>query len=451
MSWQSLTPELVFEIFRHFLPDLTLSVTEPELFPWYLGQICGSWRRVVISHAGFWSKLIIISGHCYGDGPLLIRDVQCANRALQLLNLCLCRSSDRPLSFKFAHCLLEPSDSIDQKALSKCYRQMLDLLIGESTRWRDAYISLTGESELPILYKIKNKLPMLRSIRIQLLDADDFITYPPTVYEDLFENAPQLGRLYIEDRPSWHVDWSTLTAIHFWGPSLDEVSPLLDILSRVTVSRLEELTIHGRYAIPIPPDGIPLKTLPFLKILRIDREDALFLFRTEMLQELWIGGSTFSPATGSRYRNTISACLPSLIHLTKLTLFGRLAGQVEILLQYMPPLPDLSLYICNTGCLKLLSECPRSRCLKTLTIGLLVDDEDLWADITTWMKRKSLPDGVRRFEELEYLSLELFEMPSHGHIAVMKEHLEAEGIRHSIQMNHTLNSRFPLFDNWFQW
>ena len=120
---------------------------------------------------------------------------------------------------------------------------------------------------------------------------------------------------------------------------------------------------------------------------------------------------------------------------------------MEILLQYMPPLPDLSLYVYDTDCLKLLSECPKLRCLKTLTIGLLSHNEDHWVNITTWIKRRSVPHGVRCFEALEYLSLEVIRMPGHGHIAVVKEHLEAEGIRNSIRLIETIyDSRFPVFD-----
>ena len=152
---------------------------------------------------------------------------------------------------------------------------MLNLLIGESTRWRDAYITI-GEPELPILYKIHHKLPMLRSVQIQLSDVDGVVTLPPPIYEDLFENAPQLRRLCIDKDPSWRVDWSGLTVISSWSPSsmLDH----LDILSRV--SCLEELTIRGEFMTTILPNTVPPITLPFLKILPTDSEDVLFLFRT---------------------------------------------------------------------------------------------------------------------------------------------------------------------------
>ena len=39
--WLILAPELVFEIFRHFFPGLTLSVIEPKLFPWYMAVALG--------------------------------------------------------------------------------------------------------------------------------------------------------------------------------------------------------------------------------------------------------------------------------------------------------------------------------------------------------------------------------------------------------------------------
>jgi hypothetical protein len=431
--WQALAPELVFEIFRHFLPGLTLSVTEPKLFPWYLGQICGSWRSVFISHARFWSNLIVEAD---------FYDVRCAKHALQILELCLARSNDQPLSFKLTYVLFKASDDRSRRArktLSKRCLPMLNLLMGESTRWRDVYITM-GEPELPILYKIHHKLPMLRSVQILLSDVDGVVTRPPPIYEDLFENAPQWRRLYIHRDPSWKADWSALTVIYLRCPS--SVAEHLDILSRV--SRLEELAIRGEFMMTILPNAIPPITLPFLKILRTDSEDVLFLFRTPVLQELWIGfGSGFG-------RSDAILCLPTLLHLTKLTLIATMTSDVEIILQHMPALPDLTLYLYETDCLKLLSECPKLRCLKTLTVCVLSGDEDRWANITTWMKRKSLPRSVRYFEGLECLSLKLSEMPGHSHIPVVKKHLEAEGIRNSIQLIRDLDSRLPFFDDLFQ-
>lgn len=139
------------------------------------------------------------------------------------------------------------------------------------------------------------------------------------------------------------------------------------------------------------------------------------------------------------------------LHLTKLTLIATSTSDVEIILQYMPALPDLILYLYETDCLKLLSECPKLRFLKTLIVCVLFDDEDRWANITTWMKRKSLPHSVRYFEGLEYLSFKLSKMRGHSHIPeVVKKHLEAEGTRHSIQLIYNLDSRLPLFDDLFQ-
>ena len=264
--WQSLAPELVFEIFRHFLPGLTLSVTEPKLFPWYLGQICGSWRSIFVSHAGFWSNLIVEAD---------FYNVQRAKRALQILKLCLLRSNDQPLSFKLTYVLFKASDDRSRRARKTLSKRCLNLLIGESTRRRDAYITI-GEPELPILYKIHHRLPMLRSVQIQLSDVDGVVTLPPPIYEDLFENAPQLRRLCIDKDPSWKVDRSGLTVIPSWSPS--SVLDHLDILSRV--SCLEELTIRGEFTTTILPNTVPPITLPFLKILRTDSEDVLFLFRT---------------------------------------------------------------------------------------------------------------------------------------------------------------------------
>ena len=88
---------------------------------------------------------------------------------------------------------------------------------------------------------------------------------------------------------------------------------------------------------------------------------------------------------------------------------------------------------------------PKIALPEDLTVCLLSDSEGHWANITTWVKRKSLPHGVRYFEGLEYLTLGLSE--SHGHIATVKEHLQVEGIRNLIQL---IRTKYPMFDDFFQ-
>ena len=224
---------------------------------------------------------------------------------------------------------------------------------------------------------------------------------PPPTYLHLFENTPQLRHLHL-CKFAWNIDWSALTVIHLRNPY--GLSLPLGHLSRV--SRLEELNIYGYFG--ILPDTTPV-TLPFLKILRTADEMAQGLFRTPMLQELCIKNiiSAVEPE-GTSFRDTISICLPSLLHLTKLTLCTNRTDDVENLLRCMPAVSDLCLYVgepeynslvmgftteyCmrvwSTHTLELLTECPKVRCLKTLTVGLLRCNENCLSDITTWIRRK---------------------------------------------------------------
>jgi hypothetical protein len=161
--WQNLAPELVFGILRHFIPfrGLKLSVTKPELFPWYLGQICSSWREVFISYPAFWNYFII---------QLEFESVSFTDldRALAILHACLPRSRNSPFSFQL---VLYP--------YKLYYRmrgeQILELLVGQSTRWHDAHIDLY-ELELPVLYTVKDKLPMLHSMRVNLTTVPEKLT-----------------------------------------------------------------------------------------------------------------------------------------------------------------------------------------------------------------------------------------------------------------------------------
>jgi hypothetical protein len=460
--WQNLTPELVFGIFGHFLPGLKLSVTEPAQFPWYLGHICSRWRDVFISYPAFWSNFIIyleLDYDIYGE-PRTIHEPD-VTRALAILNVCLPRGGNGPFSFKLVLYSYDLRYGSDQSSKSRCGLQVLELLVGQSNRWHDAHIELC-ESGLPILYMVKDRLPILRSVRVNIWSCGAAsMRTPSSNYIDLFEDASQLKCLHAGVF-TWRVDWSALTVVHLRYPY--RVSMHLEALSRC--SRLEELNIYGRFRMHLDP--IPV-ALPFLKILRTGSERALQLFQMPMLQELCIKRITdLRRPDGTSFADTISSCLPSLLHLTKLTLCTNRTGDVELILQYMPAVSDLCLYICEpiivtsehrtekclrvsgTGFLKLLTESPKSQYLKTLTVGLLRCDENYLADITTWIKRKSLPDDVHRFDELEHLSL-VFDAWDYTHFfGVVRQHLEAEGIQNSIRKinNEDDNIVFDFFTNW---
>ncbi|KIL58340.1 hypothetical protein M378DRAFT_170685 [Amanita muscaria Koide BX008] len=88
MDWQTLAPELIFEILGKVLPGLTLPVIDPKLFPWYLGHICSSWRAVFKSSPRFWSALVI---DLDGDGVEIPPNHR-IERALLLTEMCIQQS-----------------------------------------------------------------------------------------------------------------------------------------------------------------------------------------------------------------------------------------------------------------------------------------------------------------------------------------------------------------------
>ncbi|KAK2460456.1 hypothetical protein APHAL10511_007621 [Amanita phalloides] len=405
--WQTLIPELVFEIFRHFLPRLKLSVIRPKLFPWYLGQICSSWRDVFVSSPEFW---------CHLDFHLDVDfDV---DRGLVISNVCLPRSNPRPISFTY----IQDYPPDENQKLERC-RQILNLLINQSTRWRDAYFEV-HVAEIPFIYPVKNKLPILRSIKVKTVGGIEISfgrCYPDPIFDDLFLDAPQLKRMCISGNPYWKVNWSSLKTIHISLPY--HYPEHLEVLSRV--SCLEELTIDGNFN--TIPDIVHSIVLPFLKILRSD-STSLPLFKTPMLNELCIRHiNSFSDLN-----DTLRNFIPSLGHLTQLTLISRCAGDVEILLQHMP---------------RTLSECTKSRHLKTLSVTVFNSTEDAVDMIKMWMRRKSLPKGAHRFDELECFYLELHKNVSHL-LDQLKSHLDSEGIPHSMQQEyvHPFDT-FDVFDD----
>ena len=431
---------------------MKLSVTEPAQFPWYLGH-CSPWRDVFLSYPGFWRNFAIcLEPERYLSGePCAISDVD-TDRALAILIACLPRTGNCPFSFELVLYSYDLCHSSDQNSKSRCGLQILELLVGQSTRWHDAYIELHG-SGLPVLYMVKDKLPMLRSLRVAMWFPDEHggsMDDPSPTHADLFENTPQLRCLHLCEITSWRVDWSCLTVVHLWYP--DTLEMHLGRLSRI--SRLEELNIYGRFRDLVLP-GTASLTLPYLKILRIGCECIPLLFRTPILQELSIIRRIYiTPSeTNGSFSDIISIYLPFLPHLTKLTLCTDNTRDVEALLQYMPTVSDLCLYFCASNyarlvsgrpaeyclytctgsILRLLSECPKARCLKSLTVGLLQNDKYYLADIITWMKRKSLPVGVHRFDKLEHLSLVFDAWADTNFFDVLEEILRADGIPTSIR------------------
>ncbi|KIL57553.1 hypothetical protein M378DRAFT_171619, partial [Amanita muscaria Koide BX008] len=174
--WGTLALEIIFEIFGHFLPGLKVSITKHHQFPWSLGQVCMTWRNAFLTFPQLWRM----------------------------------RSGNHTISFRFTAWLslqcpcLSPSPSPE----TLCCGQILDRLVEQSTRWRDAYF-LMDICEAETLYRVKNRLPMLRSLQCR------FVRYGTQVdmqdLNDMLVDAPRLTRISLDENIKWNIDWSSMT------------------------------------------------------------------------------------------------------------------------------------------------------------------------------------------------------------------------------------------------
>ena len=455
--WHSLAPELVLEIFEHFIPGLTLSVTEPAEFPWYLGHICSTWRRVLIASPHFLNSLTIDLGE-KGKGVRYRRHSARFKRTLAIVRFCMRSSNDHPISFRLALCWPELCYNLKRTSQSRFCRLILQSLVEQSARWRDAYITL-HVSELPILYAAKDQLHILRSIKLELMECCDScawdlcIARPSPSFSDLLANAPQLARVYFGHYLDWEIGWSSIRAIHLKCPPSPDA--LLELLQHVDC--LEELAIYESHSTrvlpPQPHRRAPLITLPFLKVLRVGDADFLPLLETQMLDELSVRNDTHS-LDSSTFNSAVSSFLPSLRRLRKLSLFSNDAYDAEVVFQHMPDIQDLSLYLYEASCLKQLATCPRVHRLKSLTLGLPCTVSNMTA-LTACMEPKPRgPSLIDSFAELGHFSLELYNPVDARFCTPVAESLERSfrelGVPCAIQSVNTRvaapDAKFASFD-----
>ncbi|KAF5364561.1 hypothetical protein D9758_005500 [Tetrapyrgos nigripes] len=165
----------IFEIVCEETPTL-LSKTNPSRIkiyqqpPFTLASVCRGWRHIVIGTSKLWSNL-----------RLLPTTQDAISQLEPRFRLCLARSGIHPLSI-----------DISFAAEDRESNRLVDLLIDQSARWRDARISAEMNSEMfPTLSG--RSFPLLESLSI-----DDHYASPEL---HLFNAAPRLSSLKVNALP----------------------------------------------------------------------------------------------------------------------------------------------------------------------------------------------------------------------------------------------------------
>ena len=258
-----LSPEIVNEIFKNF--STTVIIHMPQLFPWFLGQICAGWRNVFLSSSTqFWGHIEIDVSRTKRRFP---DSAAYFERALDILNFCLKCSEGCPLSFMFRMSAIHYAEEYAYVV------DILNALIAPSMRWLTAEFHSLPVIELQRLHCIKGRIPLLRSFVFMQPEGRCWghTIEPLPVNEsfaEAFEQSPSLKRLELSDITVSKFHWTSIE--YFRLRSLTDVGKLVAALSQAT--SLKELEIGwgdiDREPIDID-DAQSTFTLPSLKKLTL--------------------------------------------------------------------------------------------------------------------------------------------------------------------------------------
>ncbi|KAF8347375.1 hypothetical protein F5887DRAFT_955412 [Amanita rubescens] len=309
-----LSPEIVSEIFKNF--STTVIIHKPQLFPWFLGQICAEWRSVFLSSSTqFWGYIEI--DHVKKAFP---GSVHYFKRALDILNFCLKCSQGCPLSFMFRMSLYPYY--ADEYAYVV---DILNALITQSMRWLKAEIYFLPVTELQRLHCVKGRVPLLQSFFLSLpgdlwgrrdlgpLQVDER-------FAGTFEQSPNLKHLRLSDMRLSKFHWTSIESFRL--RSLTDAGKLFAALSQAT--SLEELEIAWI-------------TLPSLKKLVLQTHNILGALTAPGLEHL---------SVNFRGRKEQITTIPSFVHrsscsLKHLSLWSSEPAATVELLSHIPGLSSL--------------------------------------------------------------------------------------------------------------
>jgi hypothetical protein len=265
-----LSPEIVSEIFKNF--STAVIIHKPQLFPWFLGQICAEWRNVFLSlSTQFWGyiEIDIFLGKKAFPGS-----VPYFKRALDILNFCLKCSQGCPLSFMFR--------MSSSQYYADEYAYVVDIfnaLITQSMRWLKAEIYFLPVTELQRLHCVKGRVPLLQSFFLSLpgdlwrrrdlepLSVDER-------FADTFEQSPNLKHLRLSDMRVSKFNWTSIES--FQLRSLTDAGKLVAALSQATSLKELEIGLGDTFGEPININNAQsMVTLPSLKKLVLHTHNIL--------------------------------------------------------------------------------------------------------------------------------------------------------------------------------
>ncbi|KAK2459430.1 hypothetical protein APHAL10511_008541 [Amanita phalloides] len=242
LSPPSFPTDVVQQIFSFFSEKL--STNNPTRFPWFLGHICSTWRSLYLSMTTeFWYSFSISF-----DPKRSMRTT------ISIIRFFIERNPEDPISFtfEFPHYPHHLSEFTQQQVDDIGY--IIEMLVDSSMRWEDVYFFSRATDLLPLI-RVKNRLPLLRALRLSLIRGFDEV--PDQLY-NIFEVAPSLNLIYTEDLADWKFNWSNLKNM-----TTSRLGSGAFVTALPQMTKLERLLIHTAFG----PLLTSVVVLPHLRML----------------------------------------------------------------------------------------------------------------------------------------------------------------------------------------
>lgn len=264
-----LPPELIVEIFRHYIENtLDYSDLSEYTLPWALTHVCRRWRQIAVNTPTLWKSL----------PPLrLVGGMQNTElkRHIARISTLLERSSKEPISF-----------FLSKKVTPQLDDAILLLLFEHSERWERISLDIS-EDVCAHFARVKGRLSSLSSLTLRIHGES-------RPYVDMFTVAPKLRDLNLAS-DSWsgvfQLPWSQLTNFTHETTNFES---LTTVLSSSAAGHLRSLKFiaNQTWIIAGHPPNVNPTTLPVLKSLylqtpkRTDLRTLLNRFTAPALQDL---------------------------------------------------------------------------------------------------------------------------------------------------------------------
>ncbi|KAJ7439945.1 hypothetical protein FB451DRAFT_142534 [Mycena latifolia] len=250
---RQLPGDVLGEIFSHTIGDVPRRGILRRS-PWVLGRVCRRWRATSLALPTLWSNI---------DSGL----------PMPILQAHLERSGACGLTIRLIY-----SDS-DMKAMGS--------IIDCSSRWESADIQM-GTNILPILERIRSKVPMLRHLKYG--DSTDVESCTA------FQIAPKLSSVVITGtgKPPLHLPWAQITHLRQRIPNVDGLSQLATARNVVelTLTNLVSLTLSLALARGLLE--APILELPCLRTLFVDDGEFLNFLVLPALEDIYLSHRTWT-------------------------------------------------------------------------------------------------------------------------------------------------------------